>query len=148
MEVHQQESDNKNYNGSKKYWNQTWITSIYLTVIMLPRLVCASQSKILFNFQQLDSRPLPAHYKPYHLLDKLTDLPAADLHTTVEPVPLNAVNVQKSHAISPHTSLASQWWWSWPCVPQQKVSCQTNSSRHICFYFWFLSWTYFRWWCL
>ena len=42
----------------------------------------------------LDSLPLPAHYKTDHLLDKLADLPVADLPATVEPVSLNAVNVQ------------------------------------------------------
>ena len=42
----------------------------------------------------LDSLPVPAHYKTDHLLDKLADLPVADLPATVEPVSLNAVTVQ------------------------------------------------------
>ena len=41
----------------------------------------------------LDLVPLPTHYKVDHLLDRLTDLPAADLPAYVEPVSLNAVNV-------------------------------------------------------
>ena len=42
----------------------------------------------------LNSFPLPAHYETDYLLDKLADLPAADLSNTVEPVSFNAVNVQ------------------------------------------------------
>ena len=42
----------------------------------------------------LDSLPLPAHYNTDHLLDKLADLPAADLPAYVEPRSLNAINVQ------------------------------------------------------
>ena len=40
-----------------KYWKNTWYVPVYLTVIKLPRLVCASQSKILFNFQHFCFRP-------------------------------------------------------------------------------------------
>ena len=42
----------------------------------------------------LEALSLPAHYKTDHLLDKLADLPAADLSATVESVSLNAVNVK------------------------------------------------------
>ena len=42
----------------------------------------------------LNSLPLPAHYKTDHLLDKLANLPATDQPAAVEPVLLNAVNVQ------------------------------------------------------
>ena len=42
----------------------------------------------------LDSLPLPDHYKTDLLLDKLADLPPAYQPAVVEPVLLNAVNVQ------------------------------------------------------
>ena len=42
----------------------------------------------------LNSLSLPDHYKTDHLLDTLGDLPPTDLPTIVEPVSLNAVNVQ------------------------------------------------------
>ena len=47
-----------------------------------------------YTLRLLDSLPLPAHYKTKHLLDKLANLPAADLPAYVEPVSLNTVNVQ------------------------------------------------------
>ena len=49
---------------------------------------------VAFLLGLLDSLPLPAHYKADHLLDKLADLPTADLPATVEPVSLNNGNVQ------------------------------------------------------
>ena len=61
------------------------------------KMICTQKEKdmsIDFLLGLLDPLLLPAHYKTDHLLEKLADLPAANLPTTVEPVFLNAVNVQ------------------------------------------------------
>ena len=42
----------------------------------------------------LNSLPLPDHHKTGHLLDALADPPPVDLPAVVEPMSLDAVNVQ------------------------------------------------------
>ena len=59
-------------------------------------MIILEREHIDYILELLDLLPLPAHYKIKHLdlLDKLADLPAADLPAYAEPVSLNTVNVQ------------------------------------------------------